>query len=157
MCSESENLTAYVDDELPAEARAAFEAHLASCPTCPGELALLRRALPPLRALPRLEPTADLRRRVLTRLTPARPSFWERLSLGWAAPLGTLAASVAVFGVVMALSSGHAGTGGGAEDELGLARNLDLVENLTVVASADLSDEDLEVVAQLDQLERGRN
>jgi anti-sigma factor RsiW len=155
MCPVNEHLTAYVDDELAPADRARFEGHLGTCAVCPGELALLRRALPPLRALPRLEPSADLRRRVLTNLTPARPSFWERLALGWAAPLGSLAASVAVFGLV--LSIGHRGAvSGGGDDELGLARNLELMENLTVVASADLSDEDLEVVAQLDELDGSR-
>jgi hypothetical protein len=154
MCPENEHLTAYFDGELAAADLARFEAHLPGCSLCPGELALLRRSLPALGTLPRLEPSAELRRRVLTSLAPPLPSLWERLALGWAAPVGSLAASLAVGALVLGV--GHRGGTVGGDDELSLARNLDLVENLTVVASADLSDEDLEVVAQLDQLERGR-
>jgi len=56
-----EQVTAFVDGELPVEARAALEAHLADCEACrtqaEGERALRERlrALPPVEARPRLE------------------------------------------------------------------------------------------------------
>ena len=156
MCTETDQLTAYLDGELEADARARFDAHLPSCATCPGELALLRRTLPTLVALPRPVPTANLRRQVLLGISASRPSLWERLSLRWSVPLGTLAAAAAVGGLVL--------VGGGRQaplipipgEELALAENLELMQNFGAVASADLSDEDLEVVAHLDQLESGR-
>lgn len=39
-----ENLSAYIDDELPPSERAEAEAHLKSCPVCAKELEALKRA-----------------------------------------------------------------------------------------------------------------
>ena len=154
MCPESESVTAYLDGALPADERARFEAHLPTCASCPGELALLRQLLPALSTLPAIEPSAQLRRNVLNGL-PAQPQgLLERWGLWLTLPLGALTAA-ALVGVVVHYSQALAPIfpePPSRSDELALAENLELLQNLDVVESADLTDEDLEAVTELDKL-----
>jgi hypothetical protein len=66
-----EKLLAYADDDLPADERAAIEAHLEACADCRAEAAGLRRTEDALRALAAVERapevTADLRSRLAVR------------------------------------------------------------------------------------------
>lgn len=49
-----DNLSAYLDDQLPPAERAEIEVHLADCPSCQAELETLRRTVDLLRAMPQL-------------------------------------------------------------------------------------------------------
>ncbi len=94
-------LSAYVDDALPPDERAAVEAHLGGCSVCRPELEELRSVRRLLAQLPERAP----RRSLLPRLAP--PS--------WLAParwLSTVAA--AVFALVFVASSLPSPLGGGA-------------------------------------------
>lgn len=144
-CTVSEELTAYLDGELDRDARVRVEQHLADCPDCSGELALLRTLQPRLEAIPAIEPSAQLRRNVLNAL-PERRSGWSLWR--YLVPAAGLAAAAAAVLVL------HGKPAPEAPEQLELAQNLELVENLGALQTADLSDEDLEVVANLDQLER---
>jgi anti-sigma factor RsiW len=156
MCTESEKVTAYLDGELVALEQSAYETHLGSCVECQSDLKVLRDGLSLLKALPSIEPSANLRRQVLTGLPPQPAGFWSRFGLAWSAPLGGLAAAVAVVGLVVATWPHRPAVDpnrGRAEFEL--AANLDLMENLTVVESSNLTDEELDAVEHLDELEAG--
>ena len=142
-CTVSEELTAYLDGELDVDARVRVEAHLPTCAACTADLALLRGLPAQLAALPGLEPSAQLRRDVLNALPERRAGWLARLLL----PAAGLAAAAAATVAVMHKPQQHV-------DELALAQNLEVVEDLGALQTADLSDEDLEVVANLDQLER---
>jgi len=146
-CSVSEELTAYFDGELAAPERAKVEAHLATCVECQGELDMVRGLSSRLQAMPVLEPSAQLRRNVMNALPEPKPGLFAWLRN--LAPLGGLAVAAGVMLSLSHLSGDRTSTGG----EMALAENLDVVENLPALETADLSDEDLEVVAQLDQLE----
>lgn len=86
-CSSVQELSAHLDGELSPTARAALEAHLASCPACGARLAELRVVGEALRR--RYEAQAEatdfsgFRQAVLARLRPHRPSLAERLSVGF--------------------------------------------------------------------------
>ncbi|KPK55594.1 MAG: hypothetical protein AMS21_13490 [Gemmatimonas sp. SG8_38_2] len=83
---------------------AGAEEHLTSCPTCQGELELLRRLRAELRELPELQPPADLWSRIEPTLPGARQS--RRLRLGWPTlVLMQVAAAIAIF--VIGLSVGR--------------------------------------------------
>ncbi len=83
---------------------AGAEEHLSSCPTCQGELELLRRVRAELRELPELQPPADLWSRIEMTLPVARPR--RRSRLGWPTlVLMQAAAMVAIF--VIGLSVGR--------------------------------------------------
>jgi anti-sigma factor RsiW len=152
-CTFEEELTAYVDGELPAPRRAEMEAHLGTCAECRSTEALLRRTLTQMAALPEFKPSADTRRAVLAKLDALPPPLRERLrallrpsvlvpSLGLAAALGL---AVAYSGrTSQSLDVADAGA-------LELAANLELVEDYDVVGldSAD----DMEVIENLHELE----
>jgi anti-sigma factor RsiW len=87
-----EQVTAYVDGELPPTLRADLEAHLAACPSCAAQAAGERRLRAALRNLPGIEPPQDLEGRVRESLHAARPRSWRvllplaavlLLGLGW--------------------------------------------------------------------------
>ena len=59
-CPFEEDLTAYVDTELPPARRAEVEAHLRGCAGCQGTEALLRRTLARLAELPEPVPSTAL-------------------------------------------------------------------------------------------------
>lgn len=152
-CAFEEDLTAYVDGELPPPRRAEVEAHLGTCADCRSTEALLRRTLTQLAALPEFKPSPDTRRAVLAKVDALPPPLRERLkallrpavlvpSLGLAAAVG-----------LAILYTGHESQG--LEDmdagTLELAANLELVEDYDVVGLD--SAEDMEVIANLHELE----
>jgi hypothetical protein len=154
MCPEAESVVAYLDGALTPEERARFEAHLPTCASCPGELALLRQTLPLLDKEPKVEPSAQLRRNVLSNLPAAPQGLLERWGLWFTLPMGALTA-MALVALVVHYSKDIAPIfpePPSRSDELALAENLELLQNLDVVESADLTDEDLEAVSDLDKL-----
>lgn len=155
-CTFEEDLTAYVDGELPPARRAQVEAHLGTCAECHATEALLRRTVQQLATLPEFVPSASMRREVLAKVDALPPSFRERLR-ALLRP-GVLVPSAALAGaVVLALHVG--GRGPGREPALDVtdagvlevAANMDVVEDYDV-AGLD-SVEDMEVVAHLHELE----
>ncbi|HEX4621314.1 MAG TPA: zf-HC2 domain-containing protein, partial [Myxococcaceae bacterium] len=76
-CAFEEDLTAYVDGELPALRERQLALHLGTCDGCRSTEALLRKTVVGLAAMPAFEPSADMRRAVLHRIDEA-PSLGER-------------------------------------------------------------------------------
>ena len=113
-CPRTEQLSALIDDELPARAREKIESHAADCPLCGpmlGELAELRLAMRPL---VEARPGIDLAPLVEARLAPRarRPQaksdkpWWHVWPL---LPSGLTAAGVLTAGVYLgALLAGGA-------------------------------------------------
>ncbi|MBN1210684.1 MAG: zf-HC2 domain-containing protein [Myxococcaceae bacterium] len=152
-CTFEEELTAYIDGELPPARRAEVEAHLGTCAGCQSTEALLRRTVARMVELPAFTPSAETRRAVLAKVDALPPPLRERLlallrpsvlmpSLGLAAAVG-----LAVF------YSGRDSRGLEVMDAgaLELAANLELVEDYDVVGLD--SFEDLEVIENLHELE----
>ncbi|HVE14767.1 MAG TPA: zf-HC2 domain-containing protein [Elusimicrobiota bacterium] len=114
---DKEDLSAYLDGELPAPRRTAVESHLESCGECREELARIKRAQTAFRAHGRLPAPAGLERS-LRRPAPSR----ERLGFALAAGLVALALLLsgkafkpqinAVFNQIMGMISGAASTVG---------------------------------------------
>jgi hypothetical protein len=77
---------------------AGAEEHLTSCPTCQGELELLRRLRAELRELPELQPPADLWSRIEPTLPGARRE--RRFRLGWPTMVLMQAAAMAAIFVI---------------------------------------------------------
>lgn len=151
-CAFEEELTAYVDGELPAARRAEVEAHLGTCEECRSTEALLRRTLSSLAALPEFKPSMDTRRAVLAKVDALPLPLRERLkallrptllvpSMGLAAALGLV---VVLSGDSQSLDVTDAGA-------LELAANLELVEDIDIVGLE--GSEDLEVIEHLHELE----
>ena len=152
-CTFEEDLTAYVDGELPPARRAEVEAHLGTCEECRSTEALLRRTLTSLSALPEFKPSPDTRRAVLAKVDALPLPLRERLkallrpsvlvpSLGLAAAMG-----------VVVLFAGKESQSLDVTDPgtLELAANLELVEDYDIVGLD--SSEDLEVIENLHELE----
>lgn len=152
-CTFEEDLTAYVDGELPAARRAEVATHLSTCAECQQTEALLRRTLTSLAALPEFKPSPNTRREVLAKVDALPLPLRERLkallrpsvlmpSLGLAAAVGV---AVLVTGQEpQSVDVTDAGT-------LELAANLELVEDYDIVGLD--SSEDLEVIENLHELE----
>ncbi len=80
-------LSAYLDAEVPEELRQELEAHLESCPVCRAELALLQRLDAAFTDLP-VPASRDVTQQVLARVRrPARP-WWRSLSMAASLVLG---------------------------------------------------------------------
>jgi anti-sigma factor RsiW len=106
----SEQLADLVDGTLGADERARVEAHLAGCATCREDVAAATAARRELRALPRVDPPADLHDRVVAAAGGGvaggtRPT-WHR----WA---GVAAAAAVVVAIALALPG--VGDGGNVE------------------------------------------
>lgn len=153
-CAFEEDLTAYVDGELPAVRHAQVESHLGTCEACRSTEALLRRTLTSLAALPEFKPSRDTRRAVLAKVDALPLPLAERLkallrptvlvpSMGLAAALG-LAVVVSNKSDSRLPEAMDAGT-------LELAANLELVEDYDIVGLE--GSEDLEVIEHLHELE----
>jgi anti-sigma factor RsiW len=152
-CPFEEDLTAYVDEELPPARRAELEAHLGGCAGCAATEALLRRAVARVAELPGFVHSPSTRREVLAKVEALPPTPLERL-LALLRPTVLVPAAVlaTVAGLVLltagpsepALEVTDAGT-------LELAMNLEVVEDYEVVGLDD--GEDLEVIAHLHELE----
>ncbi len=145
-----EELTAYLDGELPPDRVRELEAALAADPALRALEARLRASLAALEALPNPEPapSAALRRAVLDAVSG--PTWAERW-LTWPrwAPLGLALAAAAV--AVLAWPRPGDEASGLDEERLLLAQNLEEVEDLDLVGLE--TEADLEVIAALHELE----
>ena len=159
-CTVEDELTAYVDAELSAVEEARVRTHLLGCPSCRTTEALLRRAVDTLAALPAFEPSLGLRRRVLQRLEGLPPPLRARVSALFSPRLlvpstvGLLAAAalaVAVVGPLRHPAVPEALADGAALD---VAMNFEVLRDYQVLGLE--RPEDVEVVAQLEELERSR-
>ena len=79
-----QTLLPYLYDELSPEARAAYDAHLASCPDCRSALEESRRLHQVLGQRPALEPTPEL----VVRCRQALDEALDREQLGWRGLVG---------------------------------------------------------------------
>ena len=141
-----EELTAYIDGELSPEKVVLLEAALAKDPALRSLEQRLRRSIDVVEALPLPVTSPALRRAVLNAI--AEPTFFEKwFTLPRLLPLGlTLAA-----GLTAVVMWPRPGLEEMDEDKLLLAQNLEVVEDLDLVELG--STEDLDVVAQLHELE----
>ncbi len=147
-CTFEDELTAYVDGELPAARLREVEAHLGTCPDCRATEGLLRRTMAHLPALPPFVPSPSLRREVLAKVDALPPTLGERLRAllrpGVLVPTAALA-------LVVYTSGDSQGVDVTEEGALELAANMELMEDYDVVGLD--SSEDMEVVANLHELE----
>jgi anti-sigma factor RsiW len=146
-----DDLTAYIDGELPPGRAREVEAALAADPSLRALEQRLRRAIGAVEALPAPEGAASpaLRRNVLAAID--EPAWWQRwFTLPRLAPVGLALAAVAVAVVVWPQAQVDEGAPAD-EEKLLLAQNLDVVEDLDLVGLS--SAEDLDVVAELHELE----
>lgn len=140
-----EDLTAYIDGELPPERVRALEAALAKDPALRALEQRLRKSVELVEALPLPQSSPALRRAVLAELD--KPTFFER----WFTLPRLLPFGVAMAAGVALLVWPREEAAGLDEEKLLLAQNLEVVEDLDLVDLG--SAEDLDVVAQLHELE----
>jgi anti-sigma factor RsiW len=143
-----EDLSAYIDGELPPERVKAIEAALAKDPALRSLEQRLRRSIEAVESMPLPQTSSPaLRRAVLAAID--KPTFWERwFKLPRLLPLG-LAVAAGVSAVMFWPRPEEAVQFD--EEKLLLAQNLEEVEDLDLVDLG--STEDLDVVAQLHELE----
>ena len=67
-CPHAEDAAAFVNDELPPQDAAAFEAHLAGCEQCRETIAATRALFVRLRSAPPVESARDLTPGILARI-----------------------------------------------------------------------------------------
>jgi len=153
-------LLAHLDGELSAIASARVAEHLAACPKCAHEAALLGTAGDLVAALPRHEPGADFAERVAE--TVADPDS-ENGSAPTAAPRGRLlrlwpaaAAAAVLVGAIATRAMFDRGTTAeavlSASEEREIASDLYVLTNLETLESVD-ADELIALVEELDLLE----
>jgi anti-sigma factor RsiW len=152
-CAFEEDLTAYIDGELPAQRRAEVETHLGACADCQSTEALLRRTLSQLEQLPEFKPSLDTRRAVLARVDALPLPLRERLKALLRPPVLVPSLGLAAAVALAVIYSGHKARSVEFTDagSLELAANLELVEDYDVVG-LDNAD-DMEVVENLRELE----
>ncbi|NOK15186.1 anti-sigma factor family protein [Corallococcus exercitus] len=157
-CEHEEDLTAYVDGELPPPHRARVEAHLGTCAECQGTERLLRLTVARMAELPDFTPSPSARRELLARVDALPPTWRERfarlLKPGVLVPSAGLA-GLASMAVLALLVAGRTRVEAPALEEwdpgaLEVAANLELVEDYEVLGLD--SSEDLEVVESLHEL-----
>jgi len=148
----TEDLTAYIDGELPPGRVKEMEAALAKDPSLRSLEQRLRQSIGAVEALPLPQTSPALRRAVLAAI--AQPTFWQRwFTLPRLMPVG-LALAATLAAVVVWPRAGLEEGAPADEEKLLLAQNLDVVEDLDLM---DLSSaEDLDVVADLHELEVAR-
>ncbi|MBI3181440.1 MAG: zf-HC2 domain-containing protein [Myxococcales bacterium] len=147
-CEIEQDLTAFLDGELPELRAKQVEAHLPGCPSCAGTLSLIRRTVLQLAALPELSPSLALRRKVMARLD--EPSgLTERLrALFRPAVLMPALGMAAAASVAVVLSVGPESRLD--PEQMYVAMNMEMLEDFEVVG---LEPEDVEVVTHLHELE----
>jgi len=157
-CAFEEDLTAYVDGELPAARAKEVEGHLTSCASCRATEGLLRRTVAQLDALPApaFAPTPRLRRELMERLEEPDNVLVAKVK-AWLRPrvlvpsLGAMAA--AALAVVMVAHGRNAPDA----SQLDVASDLDVVSNMDVLEDYDVlgvdNPDDLDVVQNLKELE----
>lgn len=94
-CPQNERLQDYLDGLLPDDRAEEFRTHLQGCASCALELAILRRVVARVAALPDFETDPSLTEHILERVLPSRERRrrWMRI-LGWSYA-GVFAALVA--------------------------------------------------------------
>jgi len=156
-CKLESELTAYVDGELAPADVLSVRAHLAGCADCRSTEALLRRTLLALEALPAFEPSAGLRRTVLHRLGTGPASLAERARALFRPGVLLPSAGALLTAGVLAVLLASPGARLGLPAELPEGRALDVAMNYELLSDYEVlgleSPEDVEVVAQLEQLE----
>jgi len=105
-CRETRNVQDWLDGTLEPEAATRFEAHLAGCAECEGEVAAFRVVFAELRALPLLDPRPELFQRIMDEVLPHRAPHWVRV-LGWTYA-GAFAASAVAIGSAFVLPGPNA-------------------------------------------------
>lgn len=153
-CSFEQDLTASLDQELPALEAARLAAHLPTCPDCRATEALLRTGLQAVATLPAFEPSSALRRALLAQVDALPTSLGARLRAllrPWVlVPVGGgLAAGLVV--TLLVLQRPHAPELS-PPAQLELAMNFDVVDDYEVLGID--SPEDLDVVEHLQELEK---
>ena len=146
----NEDLTALLDGELAGEERERVEAHLKECPACAAERDVLKAALG-LMQVPAIEPSADLRRRVLNAVDAEPVGLLARLR--GLVSLRFLVPAAAALGAAAVLFVGTYPNP--ALEDLEVAERLDLLQDYDVVATAfpaDIPAGDMDVVANLHEL-----
>lgn len=155
-CAFEEDLTAYLDGELPQARSAEVKAHLAGCPDCRATEALLRSTVEQLHALPAFEPSRAMRRELLAKVDAIPPPWLERLKAffrPWVLlPTGGVVAAAVVLAVIGLEHRHRRPMELSAPAQLELAMNYDVVENYEVLGVD--SPEDLDVVEHLQDLEK---
>lgn len=152
-CPFEEDMTAYVDAELPPARRAEVEAHLRGCAECQGLERLLRTTVTLMAELPEPAVSTATRRQVLAKLDALPPTPRERLRAllrPWVL-VPALGLAAAAGGVLFTTLPREPALELADEGTLELAMNLDVVEDYDVVGLENA--DDLEVVAHLDELE----
>jgi anti-sigma factor RsiW len=143
-------LTAYIDGELSEAERAQVEAQLAVDPELKALEARLRQTVALMAKVPAPVTSSQLKASVLDQLDDAPKGFWS-----WqrAVPLFAVAAAALLVFVVRTGLSGNDEPVAALveEDQVLLAQNMELVEDLDLVGLS--STEDLEVIEQLKDLE----
>lgn len=149
-CEFEPDLTAALDGELAPPRAQAFEAHLGRCGPCSQSWALLRGAVAQLDRLPAPVASPRVRAAVLSRIAePAAPSGWRRLLAArvWGPSLAAAALAVLLLWVWPSAAPETLWTPARME----LAANLEVLEDLELMGIE--SEEDLELLAQLDTVE----
>ena len=140
------NLSAYLDGELPGRLRARIEAHLTECASCRAALEALKSTDKALDALGDLEPVSDFTERVLRRLDSDGVRATPIRSLGWrVAAAGAVAACLTV-AVLATLSLATRQSTSAPPETLVAEAEIDLLDQMEMLA-------DLEVIENLDALE----
>jgi hypothetical protein len=95
-CPDSGRIQSWLDDELPADEARVLHGHVSACAACGRELALYRRVVRSLEALPTRDPGPAFTARVLDRVLPSRlRRRWLRtLGVGYASALAVTVAAV---------------------------------------------------------------
>ncbi len=152
----TEDLTAYIDGELDPATTQAFEAQLGADPKLKALEQQLRKTVALMATMPAAEPSKSLRRSVL--LEVDAPSWQERLrsflTPGRLVPVGALAVAGAAAFVVMQTGNARDYTGPESEEQMVLAQNIDVLEDLDLVGLERA--DDFDVVASLHELNEGK-
>lgn len=143
-----EDLSAYIDGELPPARVKELEAALAKDPALRSLEQRLRQSIEAVEAIPLPQTSSPaLRRAVLAAID--QPTFWERwFTLPRLLPIGLVAAAGVSALVFWPRAEETAALD---EEKLLLAQNLEVVEDLDLVDLGSM--EDLDVVAELHELE----
>lgn len=146
-----ENLTAYLDGELPEAEVKELEAALVKDASLRATLESLKGALSAVKSMPEPAASAALRRAVLAQVEGPQ-SFGERMKLFFTLPrlipVAGLAAAAAL-AVVVTVKGGEKPPAD--PEQLYVAQNMELLEDMDLIGLE--HPEDLDVVMNLDSLE----
>ena len=151
-CTISEELTAYLDGELPTFQLRQIEGHLANCRECHRTEQLLRRTVVHLAELPAFELPITIRRAVLSRIgEQATRSIGSRLKALWRPQVMFPSMGLVAVAVIALVISRKSALEPHDVRLFEVGANLELAEDYEVLGLSNL--EDLEVVQHLHELE----